>query len=102
MWFGKKSASLCNGVRIGGREVRRRRTKTDLQRCRLINIKYTVNRTINEWVKQNPVSTSITYTSTIRNNSGQGHGGNTGLNTQHVIDGIETSCEGRQDKTNGI
>jgi hypothetical protein len=28
-------------------------------------------------------------------------GGNRGLNTQHVIDGIRTSCEGRQDKTNG-
>ena len=27
--------------------------------------------------------------------------GNRGLNTQHVIDGIETRCEGRQDKTNG-
>jgi hypothetical protein len=37
------------------------------------------------------------------NNTGQGHGhgGNRGLNTQHGIDGIETRCEGRQDKTNG-
>uniref|UniRef100_A0A8C7P926 C2 domain-containing protein n=1 Tax=Oncorhynchus mykiss TaxID=8022 RepID=A0A8C7P926_ONCMY len=69
----------CNGVRTGGREVRRRRAKTDLQQCRLINTKTTVNRTINEWVKQNLVFTSIAYTSTNR-----------GLNTQHVIDGIET------------
>jgi hypothetical protein len=28
-------------------------------------------------------------------------GGNRGLNTQNGIDGIETRCEGRQDKTNG-
>jgi hypothetical protein len=27
--------------------------------------------------------------------------GNRGLNTQHVIDGIGTRCEGRQDKNNG-
>jgi hypothetical protein len=28
-------------------------------------------------------------------------GGNRGLNTQHVIDGIGTRCDGGQDKTNG-
>jgi hypothetical protein len=27
--------------------------------------------------------------------------GNRGLNTQHVIDGIGTRCDGRQDKTKG-
>ena len=45
----KKKA--CNGMRTGGREVRRRRVKTDLQRCHLKN-RTTVNRTINQWTGQ--------------------------------------------------
>jgi hypothetical protein len=76
-------------------------SKSDLQRCRLINIKPPSTEQYMKWVKQNPIITSIPCTSTTRNNSRQGHGRNRGLNTQHVIDGIETRREGRQDNTNG-
>ena len=54
-----------------------------LQQCSLI-IKITINRTINQWV-QNQSHTRIPCTSTTINNSRQGHGGNRGLNTQHVM-----------------
>jgi hypothetical protein len=40
----------------------------------------------------------LTYNHTIADKDMRG---NRGLNTQHVIDGIVTRCEGRQDKTNG-
>jgi hypothetical protein len=35
------------------------------------------------------------------NNPTQRHGGNRGLNIQQVIQGIETRCEEKQDKTHG-
>ena len=35
------------------------------------------------------------------NNPTQRHGGNRGLNIQQVIEGIETRCEEKQDKTHG-
>jgi hypothetical protein len=49
--------------------------------------------------RRTPTLNSTSHTNkTISDNDIRG---NRGLNTQHVIDGIGTRCEGRHDKTNG-
>jgi hypothetical protein len=75
----------CSEVRTGSREIRRRRAKTDSQRCCLITINHCQQNNTNKWVKQNPIIPAYRCTSTRINNYRQGHGGNRGLNTQHVM-----------------
>ena len=61
--------------------------------------KYTKNNISGYKTRHTPThDLHITYNRTI---SDKDMRGNRGLNTQHVIDGIGTRCEGRQDKTNG-
>ena len=93
--------SCCSEVRTGGTEVRRRRAETDLQRCRLKSIKPLLTEQYNKWVKQNPVIPAYRVQVLQGTITDKDMGGNRGLNTQHVTDGIGTICDGRQDKTNG-